>query len=195
MYNFHKEGYSSHEVAQILGCNYHTVLNWITDGKMKALVKRPSGPKGRRVVRITRDNLKEFLLNNKDRYSQELLDTFHVEDKPAQTIEPKKATIIEPKTKTEVRFGELPTGPWAFGVKKEEIKPEIVKETKPEVKNIRVNNTEHRQESFSTSSCEILVDGRIAVANITKQTANAIFNALCRDTNIKMNSIEIKFTK
>ena len=195
MRNFHKEGYSSSEVAQILGCNYHTVLNWITQGKMKALVKNPTTPNGRRVVRITRENLKEFLHDNKDRYPQTLLDAFHVEEKTVQTITPKKATIIDPKTKTEVKFGEPPTGPWGelLGNKKTEVKKEIKPEVKPEIKTIKVEDTNTRQEHYNRSSCAVLVDGRIAVANITKQTANAIFNALCRDTNIKMTSLEIKF--
>lgn len=195
MFNYHKEGYSSHEVAQILGCNYHTILNWITQGKMKALVKKPTTPNGRRVVRITRDNLKEFLLNNKERYSQTLLDAFHVEEKSTQTNTSRKTTIVDPKTKTEVKFGEPPTGPWGelLENKQPEIKKEIKPEVKPEIKNIKVENTNIRQEHYSRSSCEILIDGRIAVGNITKQTANAIFNALCRDTNIKMTSLEIKF--
>lgn len=245
--NFNKEGYSCAEVGQILGCCQQTVHNMIYRKQIEALIKEPSSPGGRRVIRITRDALRSYLSAHPDRYSKELLDAFHVarmEFKqqlrdPVKTIDdltniknPVEGEVVGVidanrdyiyqneewsvcgyhKFKTEESFipgtTKAPSGAWA-----ELLQQEKTNEDKADTKTDEDTEADKAVEATAPYSrrytgrrlpyyygeekkprrCSILVDGRIAVANVTEYTASDIFASLMRDEYISTHSIEIKF--
>lgn len=245
--NYNKEGYSTKDVAQILGCHPATVNNMIDDGRLKALIKEPTYPNGRRTIRITRDQLTDYLDKNKSRYSKELLQQFGIsKDEPAKTDEIILLSPVEfldelydiknPKTgstvfvkranayfrysgaswdKIEATFDmvaaqrnaqttPIPTGAWAH-LLQPETEPDAEEEESAEVGKaeeapspvpkhyIRRRLPYYYGEERKPRRCSILVDGRIAVANVTEYTASDIFASLMRDEYMSVHSIEIKF--
>lgn len=235
--NFNKEGYSTGEVGQILGCCQQTVHNMIYKKQIEALIKEPSNPGGRRVIRITRDALRNYLAEHPDRYSKELLDAFNVTRSafkqqlrdPVKTIDdltnikdPVEGEVVGVidanrdyiyqnqewsvcgyhKFKTEESFipgtTKTPSGAWA----------ELLKETKAlnesnttDEDELAEQAAEERQQKYAIrrpyynkiKKCQILIDGRIAIANVSSCTAQNIINELMQDSFIEMKSIEIKF--
>ena len=189
--NFKKEGYSTTEVGQILGCSRCTVQNYISSGKMKALIKPAFGPNGKRQFRITRANLQEYLYNNKSRYTKELLETWGVNENytpPSEKTE-KEESIGTPK----------PTGVWK----------DLVEEEKEQPKSVDIPswarpkwNTNLRPRGYGrcipqtmdrVRKASVVIDGRIAVAYVSEHTAQDIFNNLMHDEYASFKSIEIVF--
>ena len=77
MMNFQKIGYSTREVAQILGCTPTTVVSYIDKGKLEALKSENEKKSQRkRIFRITREQLAKYLNENKERYPKELVSQF-----------------------------------------------------------------------------------------------------------------------
>ena len=243
--NFNKEGYSCAEVGQILGCCLQTVYHMIDRKQIEALIKEPSNPGGRRVIRITRDALRSYLSKYPDRYSKELLDAFNVTRSafkqqlrdPVKTIDdltnikdPVEGEVVGVidanrdyiyqnqewsvcgyhKFKTEESFipgtTKTPSGAWAEFLQQEnegkadaktDDDTEVAKAVEAPVPYSR-RYTGRRLpyyycEEKKPRRCSILVDGRIAVANVTEYTASDIFASLMRDEYMKMHSIEIRF--
>lgn len=175
MTNFNKQGYSLSEVGQILGCHSCTVRNYVLSGHMKALVHQP-GPAGRRLYRITREQLSDYLKANRERYDKALLDQFIIEEKP---VEKDKDVAYPAKSLSEL------TGAWA-GLA-ECVAPTPAPE--PEKKSGPVV-TLKRYPSYT-----IIVDGRVCVGNIEKRTAAAIVQALLDDRQCKFASITVNKTE
>lgn len=241
--NFNKEGYSCAEVGQILGCCLQTVHRMIDGKQIEALIKEPTSPGGRRVIRITRDALRSYLSAHPDRHSKELLDAFNATRSafkqqlrdPVKTIDdltnikdPVEGEVVGVidanrdyiyqnqewsvcgyhKFKTEESFipgtTKSPSGAWA----------ELLKETKAlnesntaDEDELAEQAAEERQQKYAVrrpysgcyrnynklKKCQILIDGRIAIANVSSYTAQNIINELMQDGFIEMKSIEIKF--
>lgn len=192
--NFKKEGYSTTEVGQILGCSRCTVQNHISSGKMKALIKPAFGPNGKRQFRITRANLQEYLYNNKSRYTKELLEAWGVNENYTPPSE-KTETI-----KKEESLGTpTPTGAWK----------DLVEEENKQLKSVDIPswarpkwNTNLRPRRFGYAipqtmervrKASVVIDGRIAVAHVSEYTAQDIFNSLMNDEYASFKSIEIVF--
>lgn len=171
-YNFKKQGYSTFEVAQILGCHYKTVLNMIDTGRLEAEVQPKLREGGKRRIRISRQQLINYLCKNKTRFSPELLNAFGVGETVC-LVEAQMEKNREEKSFTKGTTKE-PCGAWA--IPKKESSPEIIKESREK-------------------RCSVCVDGRICVANISKDTATKIVEALMTDNIISMDSISIQFTK
>lgn len=192
--NFKKEGYSTTEVGQILGCSRCTVQNMILNGKMKALIKPAFGLNGKRQFRITRAQLQEFLYNNKSRYTKELLEAWGVNENYTPPSEEKEKPEREESLGTPA-----PTGAWK----------DLVEEENKQLRSVDVPswakpkwNTHLRPRSYRygipqsmerVRKASVVIDGRIAVAHVSEYTAQDIFNSLMNDGYASIKSIEITF--
>ena len=175
--NFKKEGYSTTEVGQILGCSRITVQNCISSGKMKALIKPAFGPNGKRQFRITRANLQEYLYNNKSRYTKELLEAWGVNENytpPSEKTEKEKEESLGTPT---------PTGAWK----------DLVEEENKQLRRPRSYRYAIPQTMERVRKASVVIDGRIAVAHVSEYTAQDIFNSLMNDGYASFKSIEIVF--
>jgi len=174
-YNFNKQGYSLQEVSQILHCSYSTTLRLVDSGNLNALIQDELTEGGRRRIRITRDQLIDYMRRNRNKIAPETLEAFNALDTAAENSNKEQSTsncFIKGAT-TE------PCGVWASLYKKES-KTE-------EPKTEKTNTIKDKK------TCSILVNGRICVSNILPETARTIMDALLQDTNISMNSITIEF--
>ena len=175
MNNLKKEGYSTVEAAQILHCSKPTVMNYIRSGELKASVSDTKvRPGKRRRIRVLKEHIGEYMLNHRDRFTKEELDTW------GKFV--KKQDLIEKAAPEEVHSLEELTGAWASLVNSKVVSPEPapVAEEKPD---IEINYLD----SYSIS-----IDGRISVGNVSAVTAGKIINALLEDNQISYNELTIR---
>lgn len=166
MMNFNKTGYSTKEVAQILGCIPQTVINRIDSGELEALVDGKQQPGKRRKIRVTKEQLSSYICNHRGYYEKETVRAFL---KACQMdLEPKEESSEESETSEVHDISEL-TGAWA-GLVGKSVDAEPPK------------NEAH----------QLLVDGRIMVCNVEKKTIKAILNALLEDEQFQAKTIEIR---
>lgn len=169
MMNYNKTGYSTKEVAQILGCIPQTVINRIDNGELEALVDGKQQPGKRRKIRVTREQLTSYIRTHRGYYEKETVKAFlkacQVDIKPKE--EPSEASET-----SEVHDIKELTGAWA-GLVGNSVDTEPPK------------NETH----------QLLVDGRIMVCNVEKKTIKAILDALLEDSQFQAKTIEIKLGK
>lgn len=203
--NFSKEGYSTGEVGQILGCSQTTVWNMVNRGEIKALIDQKQT---RKVIRITRAALVEFLKGHQARYSKELLKSFGIGDE-AEKQQPDSqdygAVLIKDLGGTKA-----PTGAWAdiLSGSDKKTEPGTASSYKdgnrlaaqrgatmpPSKTPYNVNRpTNNATRNYNRYSCQILVNGRIAVGGISKNTAKNVVDCLMEDPYMRPQSIEVKF--
>lgn len=175
MNNFKKEGYSTAEVAQIFHCSKSTVLLYIYNGELKASASDAKiRPGKRRRIRVLKEHIGEYMLNHRDRFTKEELDTW---GKFVKQQSPNKKAITEEAHS----LSEL-TGAWASLVNPKVVSPEPapVAEEKPDI------------EIDYLDSYSISIDGRISVGNVSAITASKIINALLEDNQISYNELTIR---
>lgn len=163
MMNYNKTGYSTKEVAQILGCIPQTVINRIDSGELEALVDGKQQPGKRRKIRITKEQLSSYIRNHRGYYEKETVKAFLKACKV--DFRPKE----EPSETSEVHDISELTGAWA-GLVGNSVDAEPPK------------NEAH----------QLLVDGRIMVCNVEKKTIKAILDALLEDEQFQAKTIEIR---
>ena len=172
MTNYNKKGYSTREIAQILGCTITTVHNMIDSHRLGATIIEPTTPNGRRVIRITREHLQDFIRANPCRFSD-----------AEKRIWGVSVETEAPKPKESIDLDLLPNKPMGAWASIMETENELPRNEKQEEANIVPNYS-------------VLVNGRIAVSGITKETAIAITTALLNDTgNAVFDDISIKAMK
>lgn len=192
--NFNQTGYSTKEAAQILGMTYHTVLNKVNTGKIKAIIRPEVTPGGRRGIRISRQALADYIWS----------DDWTVDDgikKQFERYQTKKTVVISEPIRDPLSGSTLPelpgcyrandiselTGAWA-----------VPKEVKLEDGDKKAVETIPKTVSLAEASvasddiCRIEIDGRIAVGNIGTKTAQTIINALLDDSHVKFNAITLR---
>jgi hypothetical protein len=181
MTNYNKKGYSTREIAQILGCTITTVHNMINSHRLGAMIVEPTTPNGRRVVRITREHFQDFIRANPDRFSDAEKRIWGV-DVDTDAVYTKESIDLD-------SLPNKPTGAWAsvtemendLGIRNEELK---------------LPWNEKQEEANIIPNYSVIVNGRIAVAGVTKETAIAITTALLNDTgNAVFDDISIKAMK
>lgn len=174
MVNTNKKGYSTLEVAQILGCHSHTIIHKIDDGSLKAEVQEPLTPGGRRRIRISREAITDYLRNNSEAYNEATLKAWGADKKP---------TKDDSETNDMSNFGvtslDKLSGAWA-GLAKE------VTETLNKPAIAEKSDTETEKTYY------IFVDGRLCLGNISSETARTIVTALMTDKNFGYHQITIK---
>ena len=114
MTNYNKKGYSTSEIAQILGCTVSTVHNMINGHKLGAMIIDPKTPNGRRIVRITREHLQDFIKANPRRFSDAEKRTWGV-DVETEPLKQKEYIDIR-------ELPNKPTGAWAGLIETEQKK-------------------------------------------------------------------------
>lgn len=189
--------YTVSDVSKILRVDPVTVRNWINAKKLKALgADEPIVPGKRRHLEIRRDDLIDFLSLNKSMYDHELLRAYGInlveESELPESVydyyeggkkpKPKTATEIDPDAEYTVSDISELKGAWA---------PEQPK----------VSGTVCVAESAPVSApavesphyiCSVVVDGRIAVANVEPETALAIMQAMLADKRCQFKGIEVR---
>ena len=182
MKNMNKRGYSTTDVAQVLGVHYTTVRAMIDDGRLECLVDPPLTQGGKRRIRFTREHIANYLKAHREHYDEATLKAWGVTEDSATTG---TAKVIDPKTEKPEdnmsQFGVTSlnklSGAWA-GLAKAAAVPEPIKEEAPSTTK---NETYY-----------IFVDGRLCLGNISSETARTILCALMTDENFGYHQITIK---
>lgn len=211
MTNTNKQGYSIGEIAQILGCTSATVRRYIELGKLKCLSHTP-GTSGRVWHRVTREQLLDYLLANKDRYDKELIDKFSLPSERAKRAADTFKTEESPVNVDDRGHAAYPAtnlnelqGAWADLAKaaddaKEQIKNDpnksVIIATPIEDNHIGrsriVGKITVKEQPVNHDAYSILIGGRICVTNVTKETAGTIVDALLKDEYCQFNELTIK---
>ena len=192
--NFNQTGYSTKEAAQILGMSYHTVLNKVNAGKIKAIIRPEVNPGGRRGIRISRQALADYIWSGDwtvDDGIMEQFDKYRTQETTvfSEPIRDPFSKPVPPELPGCYRANDISelTGAWA-----------VPKEVKLEDSDKQVVNAIPKTASLDEASftsddiCRIEIDGRIAVGNIGTETARTIINALLDDSHVKFNAITLR---
>lgn len=192
--NTHKPGYSTSEVAQVFGCSITHVHQLIEDKKLGAMITESNKPNGRRTIRIGREHIQQYMRENPKRFSTNEMRTWGVvsaTEAPETTPTEKPKPVLMPR----------PTGAWAhlidangnpvepagehkraekgFGEKEVRV-PKTPIESPTNVQTAIPVATTPAVEGPITYS--VLVNGKVSVCGITKETAVTIVQALLNDT-------------
>ena len=185
--NFKKEGLSVADVAGFLHCTPATVRRYIMIGELGAhLSSKEVIPGTRRNIRITPEHLKEFVRKHPERFDETLLRKFGV------TAEPE--TDVEPESDAPIEINGPVTGEQMLADPRL-CQAVIDKFTGAESAKIDQKETEQHSGRYTwgaEESCKITIDGRIAIANITKKTAAICVSALLNDPLIKFADVRIE---
>lgn len=190
MTNMNKRGYSTKEVAQILGVHYTTIRHMVDTGRIECLMDPPVTPGGKRKIRFTREHIAKYLGEHREHYDEATLKAWGVREDSVITG---TAEVAGPKTeepKSDMsEFGvtslDRLSGAWAGLAKaatetpnKPAAVPEPVKEEAPS--------------TTKTETYYIFVDGRLCLGNMSSETARTILCALMTDENFGYHQITIK---
>lgn len=188
MTNMNKRGYSTKEVAQVLGVHYTTVRAMVNEGRIECLMDPPVTPGGRRKIRFTREHIANYLRSHREHYDEATLKAWGVTENAV--IGGTAEVADEKKPEDDIsKFGvtslDKLTGAWAGLAKaasetpnKPAAVPEPIKEETPSAK---------REETYY-----IFVDGRLCLGNMSSETARTIICALMTDENFGYHQITIK---
>lgn len=190
MTNMNKRGYSTKEVAQILGVHYTTIRHMVDTGRIECLMDPPVTPGGKRKIRFTREHIAKYLGEHREHYDEATLTAWGVTEDSETTG---TAEGIDPKTeKPEDNMSEFGvtsldklSGAWAGlakAVTETPNKPAAVPEP---VKEETANPTK-------VETYYIFVDGRLCLGNMSSETARTILCALMTDENFGYHQITIK---
>lgn len=190
MKNMNKRGYSTTDVAQVLGVHYKTVRAMIDDGRLECLMDQPVTPGGKRKIRFTREHIANYLRAHREHYDEATLKAWGVTEDSVITG---TAEVAGPKTEEPKNdmseFGATSldqlSGAWTGLAKaatetpnKPAAVPEPVKEEAPS--------------TTKTETYYIFVDGRLSLGNMSSETARTILGALMTDENFGYHQITIK---
>lgn len=172
--NTKKHGYSTMEVGQIIGKTYATVRRMVEKGIIKGIISKTDPNDKRTTVRIPRAALIEYLSENRDIYEDTLLKQFGINTE--NTEEPVEL-VSAPEASVEVKPGSNlddiePCGTYV-------IDDDDCCGVAPTVKT-------------SIPTYELLVNGRICVANVQKGTAIDILRILASDPVFQFTEITVR---
>ena len=191
MENYAKPGYSTKEVAQIIGCTPCTVRHMIESGRMKGRISEPEMiPGKKRKIRISRENLADYIWEHQAQFDKEIIGVFskYRTGYPKPDDEPTRAVNENGDTR-------FPTGEWADLLNPKKIEREY-KEAVTGIKTYAEKTEAKAEDARETvNAYMVLINGRIAVGNITVDTAKTIAGALLADTVCEVESVEIKKLK
>ena len=112
MKNFSKSGYSVPEVAQILHCVPATVRSYIAKGELEALLYPTELiPGKRRQIRTTKTQLQKYMRKYSDKFSEEELKAFGVNNISKGAYEPQEDPESDPFNGCAKTLGDI-TGAW-----------------------------------------------------------------------------------
>lgn len=185
--NYHKDGYSCAEVAQILHCTPLTVRNWVNAGKIQANMSHGKViPGHKRTIQITRKQLSDFLKENFMRYDNEEYAPFIIKD---QNPPDESESSVETSGKSVCGEREddiLNAGPHYIAHSLSELSGAWA-HLQPEVEEVAP--------SMEEDTYMISINGRVALGNLARETCSIIFTALANDSHFKFDEITIKAMK
>jgi excisionase family DNA binding protein len=192
MTNMNKRGYSTKEVAQILGVHYTTIRHMVDTGRIECLMDPPVTPGGRRKIRFTREHIAKYLGEHREHYDEATLKAWGVTEDSETTG---TAEVIDPKTeKPENDMSEFGvtsldklSGAWAGFVKAATEVP-----NKPALVITPDKTEDEEVTSTKAETYYIFVDGRLCLGNMSSETARTILCALMTDENFGYHQITIK---
>lgn len=199
MENYAKPGYSTKEVAQIIGCTPCTVRHMIESGRMKGRISEPEViPGKKRKIRISRENLADYIWEHQAQFDKEIISVFSKYRTGYPKPDDRPIAEKDPKDK-EVKVNEngdtsVPTGAWADLMRAADT-DRSEQEYKEAIKGIKTHAEKEPVKSERASTYMVLVNGRIAVGNVTVDTAKIIAGALLADTVCEVESVEIRKMK
>lgn len=179
--NTHKPGYSTGEVAQVFGCSINHVHQLINDKKLGAMITESSNPNGRRTIRIGREHIQQYMRDNPKRFSTNEMRAWGVvssAETPAPTLTEKPKPVLTNR----------PTGAWAHLVDETGKPAEPAKEVRvPKTPSEPLTHISNVSQTVSPAmegpvAYSVLVNGKVSVSGITKETAVTIVQALLNDT-------------
>ena len=179
--NTHKPGYSTSEVAQVFGCSITHVHQLIEDKKLGAMITESNKPNGRRTIRIGREHIQQYMRENPKRFSTNEMRTWGVVN---ATEAPTPASTEKPKPVLMSR----PTGAWANLIDANGNPVEPAKEVRvPKTPSEPLTHISNVSQTVSPAvegpvTYSVLVNGKVSVCGITKETAVTIVQALLNDT-------------
>lgn len=187
------------DVAKILNTSTCFVRMEIDKGKLRALgADIPKTPGKRRFLQIRKDDLRDYLRLHRSTYDMELLRAYGIKDvvapeeipdevKAYYAPTPEKKEINPDATCTVSDISQL-DGAWA---PEKLVDAEKAEETyKKAAAGIREYAGIRLRET--TTTCSVIIDGRIAVANISYDTAVKIVEAMMCDQACVFKSITIE---
>lgn len=189
--NTQKHGYSTSEVAQVFGCSVSHIHQLIEDKKLGASITESNRPNGRRTIRIEREHIQRYMKDNPKRFSANEMRTWGV----APETETEKPVTTGTAKPTLVN---RPTGAWAHLVDDNGNPTDLSKNTpmRETFSEIKAHNAEAAKAVSPAKEgpvvYSLLVNGRVSVTGITKETAVTIVQALLNDTGTgEFNAIAI----
>ena len=209
MVNTNKPGYSTADLAQILGCTTNTIIRMVDAHELEAHVDAAKSDGGRRKIRFSKEHIQHYLVKHIDRFDDATLRAWGV------LVTPKKytANASTPRIPIDAFSKELegtPTKPdnpnmrpttaaeWASP--KEPRKPYI---RTPEIKAAEQAAKEKAPERTPYSSertvkkfpgFKITIDGYDILDGIEPTTAGAIVAAIMNDRNIRVSELSIRYS-
>lgn len=182
MNNFNAHGYSVPEVAQILGVTPCSVRHYINEGKLKADISGEFRKGHKRRIRITKQQLADFMQSRKGYYEsnplyQKLVGSANDIAKKEEKIEEDPFDSYAVKDISEL------SGAWS---------PENLKKMDPKENSKKTLSMENTKEKEVKDTLTLLVDGRISIGSIGRSTMITIVTALLSDD--KFNPSDIKIT-
>lgn len=199
MNNYAKPGYSTKEVAQILGCTPCTVRHMIESGRMKGRISEPEViPGKKRKIRISRENLADYIWEHQAQFDKEIIGVFSKYRTGYPKPDDGPITEKDQQDK-EVKINEngdtsVPTGAWA-NLMRVANTDRVEQEYKEAIKGIKTYAEEEPVKSERAASYMVLVNGRIAVGNVSVDTAKIIAGALLADDICEVEAVEIRKMK
>lgn len=158
MTNMNKRGYSTKEVAQVLGVHYTTVRAMIDEGRLECLMDPPVTPGGRRKIRFTREHIAKYLREHREHYDEATLKAWGVTE----------TTVIGGTAELAKAATETPNKPAAVP---EPIKEETPSATKTETYYIFVDGRlclgNMSSETARTILCALMTDENFGYHQIT----------------------------
>lgn len=180
MNNFAKPGYSVNETAQLIGVTPATIRHWIDNGALGAYVSSDRIEKGhKRKIRIGREHIADYIYDHPMQFGEELKKTFS-EYRTGYPKPDNRDDICEEDTPA-------PTGAWADLIRNAS---DITTRYQEQISAIKTP-TESTEEAPKKSYI-LYVNGRVAVGNISAETAQKIAGALLADDICDIESIEIR---
>lgn len=188
--NFKKEGLSVADVAGFLHCTPATVRRYIRIGELGAHVSSNEViPGTRRNIRIMPEHLKEFMRKHPERFDETLLRKFGVTAETETDAEPESDAPIE--IHGPVTGEQMLADPRVY----QAVVDGFARAGSAKIDQKEQKDTEQHSGRYTWGageSCRITIDGRIAVANITKKTAAICVSALLNDPLIGFADVRIE---
>lgn len=177
--SYKKPGYSVIDTAKVLHVTPRTVRIWIDSGKLGALMSDDKVVKGKkRQIRVLPEHIREFMRHNKGRFEESQLKTWGVLD------DQEHDETIDEKLSRDISGEELANDPELFQALCDKLSG-VESTVEPTTDKVVT------PPPAKTASAKIIVDGRIALGNISRESAVAIVDVLMKDPLISFGQVTI----